>query len=221
MSAIVMKALAKEACERYQTAAEMIRALDDPAAIEETSQPDGSVHAFSTAALAAASSAMNGVASQPTVVMPAPETRIAATVPLPAVVKSSGHKRRYVIAAVGFLLVAASFFAYHRSTAREAVELSTPAPPIATPPAVLHPVRTHSRPATARPASKAAVPDKVRSEELTALGYRHLQQRDYESAQDDFTQALELDPRNAAAKRGLQVSQGAQTVDTLSGVLRH
>ena len=50
---------------------------------------------------------------------------------------------------------------------------------------------------------------------------RHLQQRDYESAQDDFNQALELDPRNAAAKRGLQVSQGAQTVDTLSGVLRH
>ncbi len=89
--------------------------------------------------------------------------------------------------------------------------LPTPAPVARSP----RPARKTSQ----RPAATQTISNPAEAQTLTESGYRRLQQRDYEGARDDFSRALELDPNNSAAKRGLQLSQGGQAMDTISGIL--
>jgi serine/threonine-protein kinase len=240
MSELVMKALEKDPAKRFQTAAEMAQALNDPAVREEVQAAEGGAHAFSTAALAAAAAAVNQASERATIVAPASATmavagatqRIPRTAELEPIVALSDTpstatrkpiwRRPSAIAIAALLLVIGGFLVLRpHETAPPVVEVKLPAA-VQLPSAAVRPVRSTPRTPRARPSSNATpVPDGVRSQELTALGYRHLQQRDYESARDEFTEALELDSKNAAAKRGLQLAQGAQTVDTISGILRH
>jgi cytochrome c-type biogenesis protein CcmH/NrfG len=61
----------------------------------------------------------------------------------------------------------------------------------------------------------------VRAQELVATGYRYMKERNFDDAQDAFEQALELDPDNAAAQKGLRVAKTAQTMKAVTGVFRN
>jgi hypothetical protein len=57
-------------------------------------------------------------------------------------------------------------------------------------------------------------------QQLVATGYRNLQQRDYESARDAFEEALEIDPHSIPARKGLNATKTAESVEGVAGVFR-
>ena len=88
--------------------------------------------------------------------------------------------------------------------------------------------RSHRAPAQASSTKKreatvqqreTPLQEHVRAQTLVAQGYRSLQQRDLEGAEDDFQQALEIEPNNVAAQKGLRAAKTAQTVQGVAGVL--
>jgi cytochrome c-type biogenesis protein CcmH/NrfG len=89
---------------------------------------------------------------------------------------------------------------------------------------------THPK-APAKPAEETESPDESRNptselvqqarvQQLVATGYRRLQQRDYDSAQQAFEEALQIEPHNAAAQKGLNATKTAQSVEGVVGVFR-
>ncbi len=63
--------------------------------------------------------------------------------------------------------------------------------------------------------------DHVKAQELVAVGYRRMQQRDFDGARDAFQEALDIEPDNPAAEKGLKAADAAQTVQGLAGVFRN
>ncbi len=59
---------------------------------------------------------------------------------------------------------------------------------------------------------------RARTQTLVALGYRRMEKQDFRGAEEAFSQALELDPENSAAQRGLQAARTGQTVKGIAGV---
>jgi len=132
--------------------------------------------------------------------------------------------RRWYIAAAACLALAlggwgiSSLRSQDPAPADNAVQAAAPLSTTTTP--APRPVRTVHKNSTRPAAPSPAVSNAARAQELTSAGYRRLEQRDYAGARENFEEALALDPNNASARRGLQLSQGAQTVDTISGILR-
>jgi len=60
--------------------------------------------------------------------------------------------------------------------------------------------------------------DRLRSQQLTASGYRRIKGRDFSGATQDFEEALRLDPNNTAAQKGLQTAQAGQTVKGITDI---
>ncbi|MGH9509751.1 MAG: protein kinase domain-containing protein [Terriglobales bacterium] len=58
----------------------------------------------------------------------------------------------------------------------------------------------------------------ARAQALVAQGYRRMEKQDFRGAEEAFSQALELDPENTAAQRGLQAARTGQTVKGIAGV---
>jgi serine/threonine protein kinase len=245
MSDLVMRALEKDPAKRFQSAVEMAIALSTPAVMAEVEASSGS-HVFSTVALAAAASAVESTpqtivqstvsqpAGEPTIAMASTaastdrmtlpmgshtlrQTAIASPVAAKPAIARRIRKWHVVTAGLAAVLLLGVSFGFRRSNEPVPAESSVlAAEPVQTPAPVAR---------TSRPVRKAAsrsgpiVSNSAEAQTLTANGYRRLQQRDYDGAREDFSRALELDPSNAAAKRGLQLCQGGQAVDTLSGIL--
>ncbi len=132
--------------------------------------------------------------------------------------------RRWHIAAAACLALAlggwgiSSFLTQSPAPADNAVQAAAPVRTTAAP--APRPARTVRKSAPRTAAPSPGVSNAARVQELTSAGYRRLEQRDYDGAREDFQQALALDPDNSSARRGLQLCEGAQTVDTISGILR-
>ena len=60
----------------------------------------------------------------------------------------------------------------------------------------------------------------ARAQQLVATGYRRMQQRDYQGAEDAFDQALDIDPDNSVAQKGLKAAQMAESVEGVAGVFQ-
>ncbi len=150
---------------------------------------------------------------------PDPEPRVAH----PVVPARRSHARRwYAIAATCLVLVLggwgiAAFRGHDTAQAGTTVQ-ADPVPTAPAPAPVARSTRNARKPAP-RATPEPAVSNSARARELTTAGYNRLAERDYDRARDDFQQALELDPNNASARRGLQLAQGGAAVDTISGIL--
>ncbi len=210
---------------------------------------EGGAHAFGTAALAAAAAASGiapaAEAAHPaTVAVPAPVkaqgTAVVAgdptlslgstsrpdpqTMAAPAVTPASSSRSRrwYAIAATCLALVLGGWgISAFRGHNTAQADTTVQAEPVQTAPAPVPAARNtrNVRKPAPRPTSEPSVTNSARARELTTAGYSRLAQHDYQRAQDDFQQALELDPTNSSAKRGLQLCQGGAAVDTISGIL--
>ena len=78
-----------------------------------------------------------------------------------------------------------------------------------------------SQPAASR--NNDAVNDaaqKAKAQQLVLDGHRRMAQRDYSSAASAYQRALELDPENTNAQRGLQAAQAAQTLQGVGSIFR-
>ena len=78
-----------------------------------------------------------------------------------------------------------------------------------------------SQPATSR--SNDAANDaaqKARAQQFVMDGHRRMAQRDYSGAASAYQRALELDPENTNAQRGLQAAQAAQTLQGVGSIFR-
>jgi serine/threonine protein kinase len=64
----------------------------------------------------------------------------------------------------------------------------------------------------------ATANDRIRSQALTASGYRRMKNRDFSGATQDFQDALKLDPSNTAAQKGLQTAQAGSTVQGITDI---
>jgi tetratricopeptide (TPR) repeat protein len=151
---------------------------------------------------------------------PDPATIVAP--PAPAVPKS--HPRRWYAIVAACLALALGGWGIaslrgHDTAQADTTPVQAEPAQSAPAPAPARTTRTVRKPAPPRATSEPTVSNSARARELTTAGYNRLAQRDYQRAHDDFEQALELDPNNASAKRGLQLSQGGETVDTISGIL--
>jgi hypothetical protein len=69
------------------------------------------------------------------------------------------------------------------------------------------------------PKSKNSGQRTVGSQELTNEGYVRMQRGDYAGAEAAFSEALEIDPSNDSARKGLQAARTAQTVQGVARVL--
>ncbi len=229
MSALVMNSLEKNPAQRFQTAAEMVDALSDPAVAEEADR-DGSAHVFSTIALAEAAAAMNGsqlgevavLSAQATLPMGSSAATGARRVTIRTSARALDELRRHwkisVAACVAFAMLLAGYVAFRGSyTAATDDAVHAAAPVAVTSPPVQRKQQTARRVPTK--ATAAAISDQARAQTLVATGYRRLEQRDFNGARDAFEQALQIDPGNASAQQGLKAAQGAQAVESISGIL--
>jgi hypothetical protein len=66
--------------------------------------------------------------------------------------------------------------------------------------------------------SASSANDRLKSQQLTASGYRRIKDRDFAGATQDFQDALRLDPNNTAAQKGLQTAQAGQTVKGITDI---
>ncbi len=135
--------------------------------------------------------------------------------------------RKWILAAAGSaaaVVVLGAGVSFSQSDSR--VEASS-APPTA--PAVVERTSTgrsrsgssqRQAPPSPAPAKRSSVDpaDHTRAQALVATGYRRLEKQDFPGAEAAFSEALELDPNNAAAQRGLQAARTAQTVKGIAGV---
>ncbi|MGH9555432.1 MAG: protein kinase domain-containing protein [Terriglobales bacterium] len=71
---------------------------------------------------------------------------------------------------------------------------------------------------SAAPKRSAEPGSQARAQALVAQGYRRMEKQDFRGAEEAFSQALELDPENTAAQRGLQAARTGQTVKGIAGV---
>lgn len=167
---------------------------------------------------------------------------VAAAAPLPPKSRFGRRSRVALAAALAVLLIAVGIavFGGDGSTGRvyaettEASPVASPATKSSTERAAVTPTRSASEPsawpnsrsAAARGKGKGRGPKgknsgqrTVSSQELTNDGYLRMQRGDYAGAEAAFSQALEIDPSNDSARKGLQAARTAQTVQGVARVL--
>jgi serine/threonine-protein kinase len=83
-----------------------------------------------------------------------------------------------------------------------------------------------TNPATSQPAASRSndaandAAQKAKAQQLVMDGHRRMAQRDYSGAASDYQRALELDPENTNAQRGLRAAQTAQTLQGVGSIFR-
>ncbi len=243
MSELVMKALEKDPAKRLQTGEEMAEALSNP---EVLVQAAPAAHAFSTSALAAAAAGLGERASAQ-VASPAATPIHPATVavnggvrvdtvltnlPLAAAAPKKRLQKWMIVAAgAGAVVIVLAVLLALRASESVAGATAPPSPPAVAERIYAPPSRAASNRRTAAPpVRRREIPTQrpreddswqhERAQQLVDQGYRRLQHRDYAGACDAFQAALEIEPDNADAQRGLKTAVTAQTISGVTGVLR-
>jgi hypothetical protein len=148
--------------------------------------------------------------------------------------RSNVHIRRWFYAVLAVAIAIGALFVFSSSRVAQsrdqadsqlpvADEGKTKAKPAAKRTAVSPRRATHSGGAAKADEPRSATDDlaqQVRAQQLVATGYRRIQQRDYESARAAFEEALEIDPHNSAAQKGLNAAQTAESVEGVADVFR-
>jgi hypothetical protein len=247
-SAVVMKALEKDRNNRFQTGEEFAQAMiaaRSSAVEHQTVAEKASTNTFSTAALAAAAS---GATAEPKAGLTrpspapappktqAPAPRIAQTKVMgstgvtvaPTQIKKRKMMLWMAIGAGAVVLAVVIWAMLPTKTADQPQEKpitfddnSSPPdqPSRGTPRTSRRSAPAASRSTDSSPRSEGVTAnDRLRSQQLTASGYRSIKARDFSGATQDFEEALRLDPNNAAAQKGLQTAQTGQTVKGITDI---
>jgi serine/threonine-protein kinase len=243
VSDVVMKALEKDRNNRFQTGEEFARALvavSASAAEHDVASEKSTTNTFSTAALAAAASGETAAASagltraqsaapkagskqtQPVAAQHAMTTVLGSTGVHTAPPKGEKKKSKRMLGialAAGIAVIAGVTWALlpakKEIPQEKPITFENPAP-------VDQPPRTTTpeprRPVEPSPRHAAAARDRIRSQALTATGYRRMRDRDFSGATQDFQDALKLDPNNTAAQKGLQSAQTGSALQGITGI---
>ncbi len=220
VSQLLMKALAKDRKLRFQTGEEMAEALGAAATGTYTALPvveeKPATTLFGTAALAAAHGAKTpeqpAPMTQGTKVLGSDQIETVRT-KTPVAAPAPGSKKKwFVIAGVAtvFLLIAGFQYATRRPPLRRPEPVVETKPePVEKPAEPRHTVAHPSPPPedTSRPVTKL---DRRKSNEFVMKGTRLMSRRDYAGAETAYRRALDYDPDNMAAQRGLQAAQAAR-----------
>jgi eukaryotic-like serine/threonine-protein kinase len=207
VSQLLMKMLEKDPTKRFQSAEELIAALEHPDGWQ--SKP--------SATTAPAVTSGEYQAPQTTVRTPAAGAPIAQTPSSkPAAAPSSGAGKWIAAAVIAAVLLAGGYLAVSRSSAPAASKaVTTPAP--AAPATPVHPATTVTAPAASEnvgDAEKTQPDHRVR--DLLVSGQRHMDNGEYDVSIRDLQKALQLEPGNAAAqaelKRALQAKRTEEQV---------
>jgi hypothetical protein len=148
--------------------------------------------------------------------------------------RSKFHINKWLYVVSAFVIALGAIVLFISSRADQPPDQIVSQPPAideAKPKANPAPKRTSASRRRATHAESAASPDEppnaaselaqqARAQQLVVTGYRRLQQRDYESARAAFEEALEIDPGNSAAQKGLNATQTAASVEGVAGVFR-
>ena len=210
VSQLLMKMLEKDPGKRFQSAEEMIAALEHPdgwqskAATTTQGVPSGEYRAPQIALSIPAAGAPTAAISSSTQRTPA------AT---PASAPSSGAGKWIAAAVIGAVLLAGGYVAVSRRfapAASNAVNTTAPAAPAPQAP---------SATTIAAPAAKDNVADaqKVqpdrRVRELLVSGQKHMDNGEYDATIRDLQKALQFEPDNAAARAELKRAQQAKRTE--------
>jgi eukaryotic-like serine/threonine-protein kinase len=245
VSGLVMKALEKDRNSRFQTGEEFARALvavSASAAAHQDAAEKSTTNTFSTAALAAAASGATAQASagltrpqpaapkagskktKPVAAQHAAMTRVLGSTGVhtapPKGEKKKSKKMVWIALAAGVALIAVALWALLPTKQAEVpqekpITFENPAPADQLPRATTPEPRKAVEPS---PRQAAAARDRIRSQALTAAGYRRMKDRDFSGATQDFQDALKLDPSNTAAQKGLQSSQTGSALQGITGI---
>ncbi|MGI9101874.1 MAG: protein kinase domain-containing protein [Terriglobales bacterium] len=197
VSELLLKCLEKDPAKRFQTAEELIGALENPAR-----WASGEVTTSVTTG-----------AAPPAVPTVAVRTTVAAAAAQPLVAKQSSRTGAWLTALAGVLVVLGSgyYFGFAKHAASTAVRTapevirpaaqvqSTPAPIMATPERI--------------PSSSSNNPQERRARELLVSGRRHLDSGEYDAAIRDLKQALAVAPEDAAARNELKRAEQAKRTE--------
>ena len=190
-SRLLMKLLEKDPAKRFQTAEEMIAAIDHPELLPETRIETPTVPLSSTPTVPLAATKTAAGAKSAVAVAPAPTTApiVAAAAP------NSGARKWVAVVVVAVALLAAGKFLGRRRHAASAA--ITPPAAQALPP----PVPAGSAAATSTAAEERS--DR-QVQELMTSARRGLDDGQYDAAIRDLQQALALEPENSAARAELK-----------------
>jgi len=239
VSDLVMKALEKDRKNRFQTGEEFASALvvaSRAAGEHQAAAAKSTTNTVSTAALAAAAS---GATVEASAGLTRPQAAAPKTKPVPAqhamtkVLGSTGvhtaaakpekkSKRLLWISLVsGIAVLAVAIWVLLPAKKAEIPQekpITFEDKPAPSDQAETHRSSPPSHPAEPSPRSVAASRDRIRSQALTASGYRRMRDRDFSGATQDFRDALKLDPSNAAAQKGLQSAQTGSALQGITGI---
>jgi serine/threonine protein kinase len=244
VSALVMKSLEKDRNNRFQTGDEFAQALisaSRPALEHEGAAKKSTTNTFSTAALAAAAS---GATAEPSagltspsaipaqaktaVVQPIAQTKVMGSTGMTVAPTQIKKRKKFLWIAIGAgaLILAVIIWAMlPAKKSDEPQERPITFEDNSTPTTQREPRTTRRSQApsgrSSEPAprsSSSGVNDRLRSQQLTASGYRRMKDRDFPGATQDFQDALALDPSNTAAQKGLQTAQAGQTVKGITDI---
>ena len=242
VSAVVMKALEKDRTNRFQTGEEFAQAMTaarSSAMEHHHAVEKASTNTFSTAALAAAASGATAepVAglTRPSAAAASPKAHATPQIAQTKVLGSTGvtvapthiqRRKKMVWIAIGAGVPVLAVIIWAMLPSKKVDEPQDK--PItfednSTPSNQQHSTRRSTSGATrssetAPRTSTSSANDRLRSQQLTASGYRRIKDRDFGNATQDFQDALRLDPSNTAAQKGLQTAQAGQTVQGITGI---
>jgi eukaryotic-like serine/threonine-protein kinase len=244
VSALVMKSLEKDRNNRFQSGEEFAQALASAsgAVAEHQTAEKSTTNTFSTAALAAAASGAavktSAAPAQPqpaaSVAVPAPvkpqqiaQTKVLGStginaVPPKAAAEKKSKKVLWIALASGVVVLAIVIWAVIPAKKADEpqekpITFDDNTAPSDQP--SRHRSSSASRSTEAAPrTTNATANDRIRSQALTASGYRRIKDRDFGGATQDFQDALKLDPSNTAAQKGLQTAQAGSTVQGITGI---
>ncbi len=247
VSAVVMKALEKDRNNRFQTGEEFAQALitaHSSAAEHQAAAEKSTTNTFSTAALAAAASGATvepsaGLTRPAEAVRPKTQAAPAPQIAQTKVMGSTGvtgapmavKKRKKILwmaIGAGAAVLAVAIWAMLPSKKADEpqekpITFDENTNPSDQPSRGAPHTSRRSSPAPSRsePAPRtesATANDRLRSQQLSASGYRRMKDRDFTGATQDFQEALRLDPNNTAAQKGLQTAQAGQAVQGITGI---
>jgi serine/threonine-protein kinase len=243
VSALVMKALEKDRNNRFQTGEEFAQAMTAvrSSAAEQVVSEKASTNTFSTAALAAAASGATvepkAATTRPSQAAALPKTKVvvAPQIAQTKVMGSTGvtvaptqvkKRKKLIAAAVGagtIILVVVIWSILPSKKAKEPqdkpITFDDNSSPSSQPRSSRRGTSAPGRSSEPAPRSEGVTAnDRLRSQQLTATGYRRIKDRDFGGATQDFQDALRLDPNNTAAQKGLQTAQAGQTVQGITGI---
>jgi tRNA A-37 threonylcarbamoyl transferase component Bud32 len=211
VSQLLMKMLEKDPGRRFQSAEEMIAALEHPdgrqfkaAATTTQVMASGEYPAPRITASAASADAPTAGISSATAQTP---------LVTPAAAPSSGAGKWIAAAVIGAVLLAGGYVAVSRRSAPAASNAATTTAPAASAPQALSATTVAAPAATQNVADAQKVQPDRRVRELLVSGQKHMDSGEYDAAIRDQQKALQLEPDNAAARAALERAQQAKRTE--------